>query len=361
MENLVDSTSKKTNHRSLWLEIFKVFLFACVAWIHVGNNTVFFQLARISVPMFFVISGCYCYTKRKKGEDDTSFYERKVQIAKKKLLSMVRYLAFGYVFYFLFDIIFKGFVLGGNLAKIFKGFFVNDILSQIFIFNHVDNSGGHMWFLLALFAVSLLHYFIVKYRVEKMYFFLPLLIIVFFFFAVYLNVYEGDVVWGDMTRNGLFLGLPCFALGFDTHYLVNKFVDTKAKKIVVCLLSLALGVTLFFLQLVEWEHLHFNAECYISGFLACPFLMAFFLLCPSPDPKYFTLITGKGLSFFAYIYHVAVFNILDTYVQYPGQSRPYIVIVVSIVCAILTHWIIVGIVTLFKKIRKNKPVSLSLN
>ena len=353
------ATTRK--HRSLWLELFKVFLFYCVAWVHVGNNPTFLNLARMALPMFFMVSGCYCYTERREGEEDETYQQRKVASTKKKIISMFKYLAFGYAFWFLFDIVFKGFIQGENLAGVFKGFFVNDLFSQVFIYNHVNNSGGHMWFLLALFSISFVHYFITKARIDKLYFFLPSLIIVFFFFAVYLNKYEGDVVWGDMTRNALFFGLPCFATGFDIHYLVSKYVDTKAKKIVLASVSFAFAVSLFFLQLPEWKALGFNGECYISGFLSAAFFTSFFLLCPSPDPRYFSLITGTGLSFYAYIYHTAVAKVLDSYVTFVGNSRPYIIISVSLAIAIVTHWLITLGKYVFHKVMKGRAFHWSLS
>lgn len=357
--NRVKAPMKK--HRSLWLELFKIFLFWCVAWVHVGNNPEFLNLARMALPMFFMISGCYCYTEKREDEAGDDFHQRKAALAKKKIVSMLKYLAFGYAFWFLFDIVFRGFIQGENLAGIFKSFFVNDLFSQIFIYNHVNNSGGHMWFLLALFSVSVVHYLIVRFKIDKIYFFLPLLIVVFFFFAVYLHKYEGDVVWGDMTRNALFFGLPCFAIGFDIHYLVAKYIDTKNKKIFFASVSAALAIALFFLQWPEWKALGINGECYISGFFSAAFFVTFFLLCPSPNPKYFSLITGTGLTFYAYIYHTAVAKVLDTYVTFEGNSRPYAVICVSLLLALITHWVILFGKYVYHKVKKGGSFHWSLS
>lgn len=246
MENLErNSTINKTN-RSLWLELFKVFLFVGVVFIHVENRGYLIYLSRIAVPMFFVISGCYWYSPIRENESDSEYYQRKLKSAKNKIISMMKYLAFGFLLYYIADVVY-GFIIGANLAQIYKGFFISDPLYQMFIVNHVNNSGDYMWFLLALFTISIIHYLLVRFKIEKAHFFLPLIIILFFFFGVYMYFYEGDIIWGEKIRNGIFFGLPCFSLGFTVHYLTNKFIKTKAQKIVVACISLPLACLLFFL------------------------------------------------------------------------------------------------------------------
>ena len=353
--------AKAKNHRSLWLELFKIFLFVCVAFIHVGYSKTFLYLARVAVLMFFVISGCYCYSPKKENESDEEYYERKLRSAKKKIISMLKYIVFGYVVYYIRDII-AGFILGKNLAEIFKGFFNADLINSIFIYNHVHNSGGHMWFLLALLTDSIIHYLLVKFRIEKAYFFLPLLIVVFFLFAVYLQLIEGDLVWGDMTRNGLFLGLPCWSLGFDVNYLITKYIKAKKQKIIVACISLPLALLLFFLQLIEQKMLGFNAEAYISGFLSTPFFMAFFLICPSPNPKWYEFIFGKNLAFYAFIFHAGVGYALSDF-GIGGPTKTWLVIAISLALGILINLIVILIKFIVRKIRKDdtSPMHLSVN
>ena len=338
-----------------------MFLFVC--FIHCVYRADLLQLARIAVPSFFMISGCFCYSPIREGEEKEAYYERKLDGAKKKIISTLKYALFGLFFYFAFDL-FYGLSKGQDITQIFAGFYTDHTFANIFVYNYVTSSGDHLWFLLALLAVSLVHYLIVRFKVEKAYFLLPLLILVLYFFAGLSYFYDGKFVDLSKIRNALFFGLPCFATGYDVHYIVHRLPrKSLLAKIAFPTSFFLLGGLFFYLQLKEWLWIGANAEMYGSSFLSSIFLLAFFLTCPSPNPRICELIFGKGFSFFAYVYHRAVLKVLCDY-DLSSEKRVYLAFAFSLFFALVTHWVILSIKWLYRLVRKkkgNKPLDLSLS
>lgn len=143
------------------------------------------------------------------------------------------------ILYFTADIIIA-IVTNQGFINIIEKVLQEGIFIRVLFYNHVSNSGGHMWFLLALFVVSLIHYLFIQVHLEKIYLFLPLLVIVFLFFGVYIYFFLGKVASLDEVRNAIFLGLPCFAIGYDTNFLYKNYLADKNKKL-ICLISFAGG------------------------------------------------------------------------------------------------------------------------
>ena len=116
-----EKAAGKASHRSLWLELFKIFLFLGVVIIHSAYKMEPKYLARISVPAFFMISGAFCYCKKREEESEEEYQARKLGRAKKKVISMLFYLIFGFVAYYIFDIVYA-FATGGSAVNAFNGF-----------------------------------------------------------------------------------------------------------------------------------------------------------------------------------------------------------------------------------------------
>lgn len=192
-----------------------------------------------------------------------------------------------------------------------------------------------MWFLLALLVISLIHYLLVKMNLEKAYFFLPILSVVFLFFGVYVFLLAGKTASADETRNALFLGLPTFALGYDTNYIYKKYLIDKDKRL-VCSLSIAIALGITLLQLLEQKLLGINAEGYISSILCTPFFMIFFLALPSPSPNLYENVLGKNLVFYAYIFHAGLGAACD-YLGIEGAIKILITIFVSLSLSVLIN------------------------
>lgn len=295
--------STQAKSRNLWLDLFKLFLVWQVVCIHFAKSLAenpYAPLYRMSVPMFFMLSGYFAYHTEQKTRQSKA-----ISFAKRTL----SYLLFGFVFYILFDFIvcFKD---GGNPSSLFVSLYYNDFIRNfLFLNSNPIPNAYHLWFLIALFVVSLIHILITKFGKENWYFLIiPLCIAIHLFFNGYAKDYNGFVVSLVYTRNALFFGLPMFALGFS----LAKF--NLHKKPWLKFIYLALGVAFFFLQMQEGNVL--EREVYISSILSAAFLLLFFVDLKTFDCSWYYHLFGKSMPFYIYIIHVAVGKRLEKHFVY---------------------------------------------
>lgn len=221
--------------RNVYLDLFKYFLCFLVIAIHLaGESYPHFPLYRLAVPMFFLISGYFNYTPE--GER-----------LEKKALGFIkrsaRYMIVGFLIYILFDFV-MCFVEGHGVGYYFTTLFYEDFLLEfVFLNRPITYTGAQLWFLIALFVVSLVHYGLARWK--KLHYYkiiIPVCYAIYFFFAGYMYLFQNTDMPIRYTRNAWFFGLPNFALGFTlAKYNFHKKSWYKY-------LYLALGVLCFFLQ-----------------------------------------------------------------------------------------------------------------
>lgn len=283
--------SNITIKRNIWLDIFKLFLCLLVISIHfVGEAYWYFPVYRLAVPMFFMISGYFNYN----DSEEVCLNKSKIFIKR-----CVKYMLIGFLIYIVYDFI-GCYINGNGVGYFFTTLFYENFFHEFFILNRpITYSGYQLWFLIALFVVSLLHYLIVKFKKQKWYYFIvPIGIAIFLFFSGYMRLLQNTDMPIRFTRNALVFGLPMFALG----YSMAKF--NFHKKSWFKYIYLALGVLFFFLQVLESKII--VMEMYFSTILSAVFLLQFFLgLKPIKCDWYYNWF-GKSMSFYVYILHVAV-------------------------------------------------------
>ena len=294
--------------RNVYLDIFKIFLAFLVIAIHLaGESYGHFPLYRLAVPMFFIISGYFSYT-----EDTERLRAKSVALIKRTL----HYMLFGFGFYIVFDFI-GCYVNGHGVGYYFTTLFYEDFLLEFLFLNRpITYTGAQLWFLIALFVVSLLHYTLVRF--DKLHYYkviIPVCYAIYFFFAGYMYLLQDTDMPIRYTRNAWFFGLPNFALGFT----LAKFNFHKRNwyKYVY----LVLGVACFLLQILEDRLLrteYTSLEMYVTGVLAAVFLLQFFLGIGKADcPLYYKWV-GKNAAFYIYILHMAVAVVLSELVRFPN-------------------------------------------
>lgn len=314
----MDNVIKK---RNLALDLFKVFLAFLVICIHfAGEAYPFFPLYRLAVPTFFMISGYFNYHP-----------EREVREKKTRafLSRSVKYMVFGFGLYVVFDF-FLCYAEGKGVGYYFTTLFHDDLFLDFFFLNTpVTYSGYQLWFLIALFVLSLIHFLMVKHRKEKWYYLLvPACIAVYLFFSGYMHLLQYTDMPIRYTRNALFFGLPNFALG----YLMAKHFGGKAVTCGKKALFLALGVLFFFLQIAESRIV--VMEMYLSTVLSAFFFLRFFTsLGPVKSGLYYKIF-GKDLSFSIYLLHVAVGIVLGKFVTF---EEPMLKCTAVLLLSILLH------------------------
>lgn len=311
--------------RNLWLDLYKIFLAFLVICIHfVGETYSHHVLYRIAVPTFFMISGYYLYNK-----------DEVINLSKAKnfIKRCFKYLLIGFGVYIIYDFI-MCYVDDKGVGYYFTTLFYEDFLFEFFFLNRPPTYHSYqIWFLIALFTISLVHYFMIKYKKEKYYkFIIPIGICIYLFFSGYMRLFQYTDMPIRYTRNAWFFGLPLFAIG----YLMAQY-DFHKKK-VNKYIYLGIGIIFFFIQLLENKVV--NMEMYLSTVIASAFLLQFFLGLKKVECNLFYNIFGKSLSFYIYILHVAVGVTLGRliFISNLYLKSVYILLISIIICVLVFNF-----------------------
>lgn len=305
-----------TKGRNVYLDLFKFFLCFLVIAIHLaGESYAHFPLYRLAVPMFFIISGYFNYTA------DVTHLEKKTLAFLKRT---AKYMIVGFLIYIVFDF-FMCFVEGHGVGYYFTTLFYEDFLLEFLFLNRpITYTGAQLWFLIALFVVSLIHYGLVK--IHKLHYYkiiIPVCYAIYFFFAGYMYLLQDTDMPIRYTRNAWFFGLPNFALGFT----LAKF--NFHKKNWYKYVYLAIGVLFFFLQIGEYNLIrteNISLEMYVSSVLSAVFLLQFFLGIKRADCHFYYKWIGKNGSFYVYILHMAVAVVLSKFFSFSNLLLKCIVV-----------------------------------
>ena len=284
--------------RNIWLDLFKMFLCFLVVCIHfAGNHYTHHPLYRVAVPAFFMISGYFLFNadQVKRVEKAKSFMKRSAYYV---VLGFVLYIAYGFVVCFIDKT---------DPSKYFVSLYYSDFIKNFLLLNSNPlKDAYHLWFVIALFVVSILHYLLVRYKKEKWYFWIiPLGIFVHLFFNGYVKYCGGTVVNMVYTRNALFFGLPMFGIG----YLLARFNLHKFKWLKFTYLVLGLGC--FYLQIMESNFM--IREVYVSSIFSAAFLLLFFVGLKMVQADWYYNYVGKSVTFYVYLIHLGVGKQLEKY------------------------------------------------
>ena len=316
--------------RNIWLDLFKMLLCFLVVCIHfAGNRYTHHPLYRVAVPAFFMISGYFLYNadQVKRLEKTKSFMKRSAYYV---VLGFVLYIAYGFVVCFIDKT---------DPSKYFVSLYYSDFIRNFLLLNSNSlKDAYHLWFVIALFVVSVLHYFLVKYKKEKWYIWIiPLGISVHLFFNGYVKYCGGTVVNMVYTRNALFFGLPMFGIG----YLLARFNLHKLKWLKF--IYLVLGLVCCYLQIIEGKFL--IREVYISSIFSAAFLLLFFVDLKCVKAEWYYNYVGKSATFYVYLLHLGVGKQLEKYFTIDNAYLKCFVI-------FLSSFIIYEVIYLFIKFSK---------
>ena len=325
--------TNKSSARNIFLDLFKFFLSYLVIAIHLAGETYdHFPLYRLAVPMFFMISGYFNYSADK---------DRLKQKAVGFIKRTWQYLAVGFSIYIIFDFV-MCLVENRGVGYYFTTLFYEDFLLEFFFLNRpITYTGAQLWFLIAMFVVSLIHYLIVKFdRVHYYKIIIPACYLIYFFFSAYMCLFQKTDMPVRYTRNAFFLGLPNFALGFMlARFNFNKRSFYKY-------IYLVLGLLCFNMQIREYEWIkseYIKSEMYVSGVLAAAFLLLFFLGLKKRRADFYYKWVGKNAPFYIYILHMAVSVVLSKMYDFPSpKEKTLSVFVASFLIYEVTYLILMG-------------------
>ena len=318
--------------RNLWLDLFKIFLCFLVICIHnVRQAYMHFPVYRMAVPAFYIISGYFIYTKEESLKE-----EKAINFIRRSFI----YMMIGIIFYFIYDLI-MCYRNEMPLDDFFRSQIYDKFFYQFFFMNYsLSKTANHLWFLIALFTVSIIHYFLIKFKLTKTYPFIMIFCLgIHFFFSGYFPGFMELDVSLFYLRNGLYFGLPLFALG----YLMARYnFHTKSW---FKYLYLGLGIFFFFFQIIDARGL--ILEVYPSSVLASIFLIQFFLGLKPTKSNFYYKWFGKNMPFYIYILHVAVARII------PGDSgltNTYFKAILVFIMSFIIYEMLYLLLELYRKI-----------
>ncbi|MCM1289536.1 MAG: acyltransferase [Corallococcus sp.] len=331
-----ESMGNSKSSRIVWLDIFKIFLIILVIGIHFYDDFRFAALYRMAVPAFFMISGYFLYSSDKDTE-----YAR----SKRFVIGSAKYLLLGLLIYVIYDFVMT-LVYGDSLADMFENLFYDSFFQDFFVFNKYITSGYHLWFLIALFVVSLIHFVIVKFGKTKWYYFIvPICFAVSLFFGGYLDLFDRAVRL-YYRRNALFMGLPAVATG----YLLGKHKNALCPQNRYKWIYLVLGIAFFFLQ--YFENMIVEMEYYVTSVLCSACLVVFFTnLKPTENTAYYKYF-GRNMSFYLYVIHLAAGELLQKHSKISDAALVFLTFAVSFAVYEIAYWSVFLMSYLVKKFSK---------
>ncbi len=277
--------------RNLWLDLFKL----CMCWMIISIHFVwetynYYPIYRLAVPLFFLISGYFNYR---------SDSQKRLTGALVFIKRSAKYMVIGFAFYIVFDFI-MCYVDGNGVGYYFTTLFYENLLFDFFFLNRpITYSGAQLWFLIALFVVSLVHFCLVRIEKANWYrWIVPAGLAIQLFFGGYMRLFQYTDMPIRYTRNAWFCGLPFFGLG----YLLAQWDWHKKRWYKYIYLILAVLFTA--LQIQEGHRI--KAEVYAATIPAAVFTLLFFLGLKSPRADFYYKWFGKAMPFYIYILHMAV-------------------------------------------------------
>ena len=328
--------------RNLWIDIFRILLSLLVVGLHtVGTGTPLTQVYRFAVPAFFIISGFYAFCP------DES---KSVGKAKRFIKSTVQYFAIGFVIYTILIVIRTAVVgddVGSFLDKFIREIEYNRTLVNFFITNvAMGRFDGYLWFLRALITISIIHYFLVKYKKTKWYaVIVPVALVIYFVVGNYLKLFTDFQLQNRYTRNAIFFGLPLFGLGYLLAQInLNEKPWHKW-------LYLVLGIGFCFVQMAE--SLLVVGECYISSIISAVCLFKFFASLKAPKADWFYKYIGKNVFFYIYVIHLPLIYMFNEILTSP-VALWFAVFFASLALYFVGFYTNMGVKALARKVKENK-------
>lgn len=226
----------KTNKRNWYIDMLKGLACIGIIFIHCEFPGLFGGLVesvnRWAVPLFFTVSGYYCYKA-----NGIAIKRKIVHIAKIILASAAIYLVVALVMNL------------SDLSVFFRSELSPINIAAFVLVNSPVIINGHLWFLFALIYVYIAYWILsASGWLKRSYILIPILLVCYFCLS-YGSRLMGMNLEGGYWRNWLFEGIPFFLLGSWMHdkqsYFKEKLGQDGVQKL------LAVGILSLFMALAE--------------------------------------------------------------------------------------------------------------
>lgn len=218
------------------LNLIKAIAAISVVFIHIkfpneaGN--IITSLARFAVPFFFMTSGYFAYQSNYNKERNL----RNI----KKILKITLFALIGY---FIWKIIYYNYY--GNLDLLYNRLTDKEFIKIFFQYNKTV-LGMHLWYLLALIYIYIMYYFIDKYKVHKVsYYLIPLILIINILLGE-ITIFNNIKIEYETTRNFMLTGFPFFMLGNLIKYSKEKIKYNNLVLIIFIIIFIITSILEFY-------------------------------------------------------------------------------------------------------------------
>ena len=290
-------------------------------------------LFRFTIPLFFMISGYFCY-----GKDG--------EIVEKKLPSKMQRIFWinlaGCLYYFIVQLAIALFGDShGTIADLVERFhmmFNGKNMINWLVFNQ-DPFVNIMWFTSALLYCYILFWLINHYNLYRLaYGMIPVLIFIHFILGNVL-IFWGVEITKYYYRNFLLFGIPFFMMGNWLHK--NQTVIMEKLTVRKCQCFLIVGL---FLGVVEW-FLVGRRELYLGALMSVIGIFIWTLYQPEKNKDSFWVKIGEEYSLYIYILHYSVIIVMERFSEklivpnsmlyyVYGFMKPFIIFGISLLVAL---------------------------
>lgn len=262
-------------------------------------STVILPLARMAVPVFFMITGFFYRRVKENGRE------------KQQFIKVLKLTVFANMVYFVWGLLFS-FITGSPAQYITQTLNGSSLLR--FLLLNESPFEIHLWYLTGLlFALVILCLLSKQEKIFRAsYCFIPILLLGGLLIGKYAPLFWETAFDLCFSRNALFVGLPYMLLGAFLEENMNCLVTAfgKRKWLLVLLTVLFSATSILESRLLSVTGMDTAGDYYLSTtFLACS---VFILAVVIPDVKETNLLAkiGKATSTDIYIFHLIVKDVL---------------------------------------------------
>lgn len=248
-------------------------------------------IARISVPIFFMISG---YFNLNASNDKI----------KDRIKKQIKIFFVAYLIYFIYCN-FENIVLNGTntMAEYNKEVFSLEYIIDFVFFNRLHIIGTHLWFI-----IGLIYCYITKLAFndneKKGKYVIFIIIIPIFKYILELLMIIDSGYESTILRNWLFVGLPFFYLGEYIRKNEKEIINVSNKKIILLAIISFIGL---FIERIAFKILFDDRlQVFISTYFLCYYLFIFCIKNKEYNINSF-YIFGKNYALMIYLSH-NIFN-----------------------------------------------------
>lgn len=316
--------------RNKCLDAFKGIACIAVVLLHVripftGVDNIVQSMARFAVPLFFMVSGYYCYY------DD-------IAIMQKKLPQKIKHIFKICIASLLYWVVIKFMIcLFGmsehGIAETFSAMFTWQSIVDFIVFN-ADPVINILWFVFALLYTYIIVYIFTRFKkINILIYSVPFLLVVHFLFG---NIaYKiGVAIDSVIIRNCWFMGIPLFMIG----YLLRKNSGSVSAKAARNLIFIGFAVAV-----LEWMFIGGRQQMYIGSIITAAAMIVYSEYYPAKVFSKLLCEVGNKYSLFIYVTHLSVAIVIDRFAKMLNcidnvlytTVRPVIVIVATAVFAII--------------------------